>query len=49
MQAMVVHFLRPYGVSIECILFKCHKHIVKSLIWQKYLWIMIVNLNKNIY
>jgi len=32
---MVVHFLHPYGLSTKCTLFKCHKHIVKSSIWQK--------------
>jgi len=29
MQVTMVHFLHPYGLSVKCILFKCHKHIVK--------------------
>jgi hypothetical protein len=49
MQAMVAHFFHPYELFKECILFKCHKCIVKSSIWQKYLKVKIVNLNKNIY
>jgi hypothetical protein len=49
MQPMVAHFLRPYGHFVKCILFKCYKHIIKSSIWQKYLWIKIAYLNKNIY
>jgi hypothetical protein len=28
MQAMVAHFLHPYGLFVECILFKCYKHII---------------------
>jgi hypothetical protein len=49
MHIKVAHFLSLYGFSTNCILFKCHIHIIKSSIWQKYLWIKIANLNKNIY
>jgi hypothetical protein len=35
MQAMVAHFLCPYGPFAECTLFKCHKPIVKLSIWKK--------------
>jgi hypothetical protein len=28
MWIIVVHVLHPYGLSVECILFKCHKCIV---------------------
>jgi hypothetical protein len=49
MKATMIHFLGPYGLYVECIIFKWHKHIVKSSIWQKYLWIKIANLNKNNY
>jgi hypothetical protein len=49
MQVMVAHFLYLYGLFAKCTLFKCHKHIVKPLIGQKYLWINIANKNKNIY
>jgi len=49
MQAMVAHFLHPYGLFAECFFFKCHKNIIKSSIWQNYLRIMVANLNKNIY
>jgi hypothetical protein len=35
MQATMVHILHPYGLFAKCTLFKCHKCIVKSLIWQK--------------
>jgi hypothetical protein len=46
---MVDHFMHLYALSIKCIIFKWHKHIIKSSISQKYLWIKIANLNKNIY
>jgi hypothetical protein len=49
MQAMVAHFLQPYGLFVECTIFKCNKRIIKSSIQQKYLWIKITNLNNNIY
>jgi len=49
MHTKVVHFLSLYGLSAKSTLFKCHKCIVKTSIWQKYLWIKIANLNKNIY
>ncbi len=49
MHIKVVHFLFLSRVFANYTLFKCHKHIVKSSIWQKKLWIKIFNLNKNIY
>jgi hypothetical protein len=49
LQAKVAHFLSLFGLFAKCTIFKCHKRIVKSSIWQKYLWIKIANLNKNIY
>jgi uncharacterized protein YggT (Ycf19 family) len=49
MQATLAHFLHPYEFFARCILFKCHKCIAKSSIWQKYLKVKIINLNKNIY
>jgi hypothetical protein len=49
MDTKVAHFLFFYRLFTKCNLFKYHKHIVKPLIWQKYLWIQIANLNKNIY
>jgi hypothetical protein len=49
MQATMAHFLRLYGLFAKCTLFKCHNHIVKTSILQKYLRIKIVNLNKNMY
>jgi hypothetical protein len=36
MQATIAHFLHPYGLFAKFILFKCHKCIVKSSIWQKH-------------
>jgi len=48
MQASMAHFLHPYGLFTKYTLFKCHKHIVKSSISQRYLWNKISNLNKNI-
>jgi len=32
MQTIMVYFFHPYELFAEYILFKCHKHIVKSLI-----------------
>jgi len=49
MHIKVAHFLSLSELFAKCTLFKWHKHIVESSIWQKYLWIKIVNLNKNIY
>jgi hypothetical protein len=43
MQTKVAHFLHPYGLFVECTIFKCHKKVGKSSIWQKYLWIKIAN------
>jgi hypothetical protein len=43
------HFLLLDGLFAKCTLFKCHEHIVKLSIRQKYLWIKSANLNKNIY
>jgi len=45
----VVHYVCVYGLFAKYTPFKCHKCIGKSLIWQKNLWIKIINLNKNIY
>jgi hypothetical protein len=46
MHIKVAHFLSLSGLSTQCILFKCHKCIVKSSIWKKTLWTKIANLNK---
>jgi hypothetical protein len=42
-------FWSLFDLSTKCILIKCHKCIVKSSIWQKYLEIKIFHLNKNIH
>jgi hypothetical protein len=49
MHIKVVQFWSFFRLSEKSILFKCHKCIIKSSIWQKNLWLKIANLNKNIY
>jgi hypothetical protein len=45
-QVRVVHFFHHIRFFVKCILFKCHKYMVKPSMWQLSFGIKIVNLNK---